>query len=243
MHPRARTSPAERSGWVSPGPWSSPATSAGARAVAFFGSLAVVLAGVSVPRFVRLDHWYSPWLVFAAAGGLGLAIVGASCRWDRAALGLVVPPRQGAWFWVRAGLLIGAAVAIACAAALAAARAGHDVLQLCHRDFPPPGLQRVIALCVFAPLTEELLWRVVLCTAAGRLLGRWPAIAVTGVLFAAAHALYGVASPDNLIAGFFLAWAFLKSGTFVVPLVLHACGNALALAIQHSGWVERLACG
>jgi membrane protease YdiL (CAAX protease family) len=220
-----------------------PDSSVRVRSVAFVSSLAIVGGGVCIPRFVRLEHWSSPWLIFGAAGALGLAIVGTSCRWDRATLGLTLRARQGAWFWLMAGVLIGVAVAIACAAAILVARAGHDVFRLCQADFPPPTMERIVALCLFAPVTEELLWRVVLCTAAARLLGPRAAIAVTGAMFAAAHWMYGVSGPDNLIAGFFLAWAFLRSGTFVVPLALHTCGNALALALQGSAVLEEAACG
>jgi membrane protease YdiL (CAAX protease family) len=74
-------------------------------------------------------------------------------------------------------------------------------------------------------------------------MGRWPAIALTGTLFAAAHGLYGVLGSDNLIAGFVFAWVFLKSGTFVVPLLMHVCGNALALALQSSAAIKEAACG
>jgi membrane protease YdiL (CAAX protease family) len=220
-----------------------PAAPARVRAIAFLSSLAVVLASVGLPRFVWLEDWIAPWLVFGAGGVLGLLIVGTSCGWDRAALGLTFRPRQRAGFWIRAGLLIGTVIAVACVGVLVAARAGHDVFQLCDRDFPILRMDRVIALCLLAPLTEELLWRVVLCTAAARLMGSWPAIVMTGTLFAAAHWMYGVAGPDNLIAGFFLGWAFLKSGTFVVPLGLHACGNVLVVAIQGSSLIKAVACG
>lgn len=218
-------------------------TPARVRGVAFLSSLAVVLATVSVPRFIRLEHWISPWLVFGAGGLVGLWIVGTSCRWDCAALGLSPRPRQRVGFWVRAGLFIGAAIAVACVATVVAARAGHDVFRLCERGFPILQVNRVIVLCLLAPLTEELLWRVVLCTAAARLMGPWPAIALTGILFAAAHWMYGVSGPDNLLAGFFLSWAFLQSGSFVVPLALHACGNASVLAIQSSSLVQDVVCG
>ena len=45
-----------------------------------------------------------------------------------------------------------------------------------------------------------------------------------------------IPGPDNLIAGFFLAWAFLKSGSIIVPLALHALGNLCALVSWVGMW-------
>jgi membrane protease YdiL (CAAX protease family) len=50
------------------------------------------------------------------------------------------------------------------------------------------------------------------------------------------HVLYGNAGPDNLIAGFFLAWAYLKSGTILVPVVLHSLGNVGVLLARSGAW-------
>jgi len=50
--------------------------------------------------------------------------------------------------------------------------------------------------------------------------------------------LYGNPSPENLLGGFILCWAFLKSQTLVVPLLLHAGGNACAFLanVAYSFW-------
>jgi hypothetical protein len=45
-----------------------------------------------------------------------------------------------------------------------------------------------------------------------------------------------VTSPENLVGGFFLAWAFLKSETILMPWLLHAVGNGIVLAAQVAGW-------
>ena len=54
--------------------------------------------------------------------------------------------------------------------------------------------------------------------------------AASGLLFGGLHVLYGNPGPDNLVAGFFLAWAILKSGSILVPLALHALGNLCVIA-------------
>ena len=47
---------------------------------------------------------------------------------------------------------------------------------------------------------------------------------------------YGNPSPENLVGGFFLAWAYLKSDSIIVPVVLHGLGNLAALAGQVATW-------
>ncbi len=39
--------------------------------------------------------------------------------------------------------------------------------------------------------------------------------------------------PDNLVAGFFVAWAYLRSETIVIPIALHALGNLVVVAGDH----------
>ena len=56
------------------------------------------------------------------------------------------------------------------------------------------------------------------------------------MLFGLLHVVYGNPGPDNLVAGFFLAWSFLKSGTIVVPVVLHSLGNACVFVAQVVTW-------
>jgi membrane protease YdiL (CAAX protease family) len=50
------------------------------------------------------------------------------------------------------------------------------------------------------------------------------------------HIVAGVPSPENLVGGFFLAWAFLKSSSIAVPVVLHSLGNLCALLGQVGAW-------
>lgn len=63
-----------------------------------------------------------------------------------------------------------------------------------------------------------------------------PTVIVGGTLFAALHFVYGNAAPDNVVAGFFLTWAYLKSGTLVIPIIYHAAGNGFVLACHFVAW-------
>jgi membrane protease YdiL (CAAX protease family) len=80
------------------------------------------------------------------------------------------------------------------------------------------------------------LYRLVLCVALVGIAGQRWTILLSGALFAAMHFIYGNPSPDNFIAGYFLAWAFLKSGSILTPIVLHSLGNACVLALSLANW-------
>jgi uncharacterized protein len=145
-----------------------------------------------------------------------------------ATFGLRVTPRQGWWYWVRASVAVGAALFIV----LLCAGVGFVTL---GNALPKPMLTSpsgigplFLWMCVTAPLLEEVVYRLVFCPPTTALLGPRYCIILNGVAFAGLHFLYGNPSPENLLGGFILSWAFLKSETLVVPLLLHAGGNTCA---------------
>lgn len=91
-------------------------------------------------------------------------------------------------------------------------------------------------MCIVAPVIEETIFRLGLCVPFAVWLGPWKTIVVSGLVFAAVHVVGGNASPENLVGGFFLAWAYLKSDSIVVPVALHSLGNLFALAAQVGAW-------
>jgi len=86
--------------------------------------------------------------------------------------------------------------------------------------------------CLAAPVLEEAVYRFALCAPTAPILGRWPVIILSGLAFGWLHFIYGNPGPDNLIAGFLLAWAYLKSESILVPVVLHALGNFFVFLTQ-----------
>jgi membrane protease YdiL (CAAX protease family) len=91
-------------------------------------------------------------------------------------------------------------------------------------------------MCLYAPIVEETVFRLLLTAALLPTLGeRWTIVA-SGAAFAIVHILRGNPGPDNLIAGFMLEWAFLRSGTILVPLAFHAGGNLIALTSHVVIW-------
>lgn len=63
-------------------------------------------------------------------------------------------------------------------------------------------------------------------------IGRWPTVIVSGAIFGLIHIVNGVAGPDNVVAGYFFAWAFLRSGSIALPTAMHAGGNLVVALLQ-----------
>jgi len=198
--------------------------------------LALIIAmGVLIGDFVtcslvRAPQW--PRLLLAAVGAFVVAYLSGG---DRKTLGLIPRPVQGYRYWLKAGLLIGVSVLGFCLLAAA-------VLQTAGWSVPLPMLSPqeapsfAIMACVKAPLLEEVLYRFVLCLPLVAIAGPKYTVAVGGTTFAALHFAYGNPAPDNFIAGFFLCWAYLKSGSLLVPLLFHSIGNAFVMMAHLANW-------
>jgi membrane protease YdiL (CAAX protease family) len=170
-------------------------------------------------------------------------VIGSARGWDRPALGLVWPPDPGVAFWLKTGAWMSAVIFGALLLAAAAARRGHDPFGMCPPVYAKHLVLWTVRSVVVHPVIEEVLFRFVLCGALAGRVPPWVNVVVSGVGFALPHAAAGLAAPDNLIGGFFLAWAFLRSGTLAVPIAMHALGNAALLALTESGALGALACG
>ncbi len=88
----------------------------------------------------------------------------------------------------------------------------------------------IVAVCVLAPIVEELIFRGFLFRAAERATNRWGAWVLSSVLFASYHV-----DPVHVIAvlftGFFLGWLRLRSGSIWPGMIAHAANNSLAASI------------
>jgi membrane protease YdiL (CAAX protease family) len=176
------------------------------------------------------------WTAFAAMAIVGFAIVGWAARWDRRSLGLRLRPTPSFRFWLVVGL-IGGAVILALALLLLALahRGGADPFDLGGQRAACSSAARVVQMLVLAPIFEELLYRLVLCTALRWVAGNSAAVLGGGAAFAWPHWYAGVLGPDNLIAGFFFSWAFVRSETLLVPVAFHFVGNWVVIALNDSG--------
>jgi len=177
-------------------------------------------------HLLSLRGWPFGLVIPIVAGGLLLALA----RGDTTRLGLRVRPTQGWWFWSKATLLAGAGVFLLLVADVIVMYAAGAT------EFGGMSFSMAVGLlrqaCVDAPVFEEGVYRLCLCVGLVGLVGRWPTVAVGGAVFGLLHVMYGNPGPDNFLAGYLLGWAYFKSGTIVVPIVMHSLGNLSIFAAQ-----------
>jgi len=193
-------------------------------AVMFIG-LDVLLVALEAGDLLRL-----------CGGVLALGSLGYLAGWDRPTLGWRVKAVQGGRYWVKAALLMGGIIVVAAlvAAGVYLAVVSHPRPLSDFRLFQEPSQfwRWGLHACLVAPVIEELIYRFTLCTAAAAVARPWVVIAASGVAFAGLHVLYGNPGVDNCLAGLLLGWAYLKSGSLLVPILLHSAGN-LAVGVIH----------
>lgn len=171
-------------------------------------------------------------MVLGAASVISLLLLS---RGDRFSLGLTLRMRPGYRYWMKATLLIGVAVGLFSTVGMLSLHAAG--IHLPTPTTPPDRiLSSLVSGCISAPLTEEAMYRLVFCVPLAALVGSRTTIVLAGATFAGLHFVYRNPGPDNFIAGFFLAWAFLKSGSMLTPILLHSLGNACAVASQVIDW-------
>ncbi|MFT4538678.1 MAG: membrane protease YdiL (CAAX protease family) [Planctomycetota bacterium] len=92
----------------------------------------------------------------------------------------------------------------------------------------------VLRAIVLAPIIEEGLHRGVLQPLLRAGMGPKAAILLSGPLFWILHwaSWGGVSPPNHLLAGWILAWAWERSNGLLAPILLHAAGNTLVLALN-----------
>jgi membrane protease YdiL (CAAX protease family) len=134
-----------------------------------------------------------------------LAIFAALCllclaRGDRASIGLVLHPRKGFGYWWKATALIGVGLVLFLCFIGVFYRVAHIPPRFVLA--PESALRILPGWCVYYPLLEEVLYRLVLCVPLVALLGPWYAIVISGVVFGALHCLYGNPAPTNFVAGY-----------------------------------------
>jgi CAAX protease family protein len=87
-----------------------------------------------------------------------------------------------------------------------------------------------VVVAGLAPFVEELTFRGVGYSLLLDRFGKWVAIAVVGLLFAASHGLFQ-ALPELATLGCALAWLRARTGSIYPGMVVHAVFNSIALAV------------
>jgi len=166
-----------------------------------------------------------------------VGVVAILCLNDGAptALGMKWLPIQGWRYWSRLAAWFGIAIGVV-------VLVFGGICLLIGKEMPPYRTgphdlpSQLFFMCVYAPVAEEVVYRSLLATAVFPTVGHTGTIVVSGLVFALIHVLGGNASPENQVAGFLLAWAFLHSGTILVPIAMHSAGNLIALASHVAAW-------
>jgi uncharacterized protein len=183
---------------------------------------------------VRWGYW-DGGMGRGALAVFALAVYVFLVNGDLVSLGLVLVPTGGWRHWARVAMVIGLLVAGFIVVGLGTWIALGRELPL-YTVRPSEVGAVFFRACVVAPIIEETTYRLAICIPAAILLRPWGAVVASGLAFATLHLVYGNPSPENLVGGFFLAWAYLKSGTILVPILFHSAGNLCAVATQIAAW-------
>ncbi|MBD3672656.1 MAG: CPBP family intramembrane metalloprotease [Planctomycetaceae bacterium] len=196
-------------------------------------AVVVGLASVGVDMvFVVCGIGYDARLALAM---MVFALIVCLADGDLCTIGLCSNPRQGWKPWIRLSVILGLSVAVCIVLGLGIWKlTGHEIP--IYTTPPTQVFGRVLLACFIAPVMEESVYRLILCVSLMSVLGCWKTIGVSGLLFGSLHFLYGNPSPENLVGGFILAWAYLKSETILLPVILHSLGNSFVIAAQVMGW-------
>lgn len=166
---------------------------------------------------------------------VALVVYASLAGWRRDALGLRFRPVQGFLFWIKVTALLAIGLILLAIGTLTFRHFFMPDLRL--YVLSPEAIPSRLYHGVFLfPVIEELTYRFAFCTPLPMARSHWGTIIVCGGAFAALHFVYGNPGPDNFIAGYVLAWAYLKSGSILVPIALHALGNLAILGLQFATW-------
>jgi membrane protease YdiL (CAAX protease family) len=86
--------------------------------------------------------------------------------------------------------------------------------------------------CLLAPLLEEGVYRLLLCTALATRFRHRTVIFISGTLFALLHYAYGNLALTNAVAGYLLAWVYLMSSSVWLTMLWHSFGNLMILLAE-----------
>jgi len=79
---------------------------------------------------------------------------------------------------------------------------------------------------ITAGVCEEILYRGLLLATLVSLVGTWPAVAITSLIFGLGHAYQGISGIAKTgLAGLVLALLTVFSGSLFIAIVLHAVGD------------------
>lgn len=94
----------------------------------------------------------------------------------------------------------------------------------------PDGEWTLLVAVVAAPILEELIFRGRLISIFRREMPLSLAVVLSSLMFAAAHGSFAV-GVDAFLAGLIMSYFYLRSGSIILPIILHICNNAVAYSL------------
>jgi len=178
--------------------------------------------------------------VVVASQTLGLLLVLGFLRSRGIRLGPLIGPHRPLGRLVGQGVgigllaIAGSTIVVSLLVALTGSEATPDqVLTGAILETPLQLVLAVLAAVVLAPLAEELLFRGLLHRALRSRYALVPATAVSSIVFALVHVDVLVSQPLAIVGlvlvGVILALAYERSGSLVVPVIIHAVHNAVTI--------------
>lgn len=90
-----------------------------------------------------------------------------------------------------------------------------------------------LAICIFAPLVEELVFRgAILRALLGTIQSHWMAIILSAMIFAVIH-FNPIQMPHAFFLGLLLGWMYYRTGSIIPGIMLHWVNNTVAYAIYN----------
>ena len=167
-------------------------------------------------------------VVTQVASGIITLVLFLACRWSRISRDYLRSKPVGVLFWA----------AVATLGTIIPSEVFVEMVPL--PDFSNGLLDEVmltrggyLAICIFAPLVEELVFRgAVLRVLLESMRSHWVAIALSALLFAAVHA-NPVQMPHAFCLGLLLGWMYYRTGSVVPGIMVHWVNNTVAYAVYN----------
>lgn len=92
----------------------------------------------------------------------------------------------------------------------------------------------ILSIVIVVPIAEELIFRGMIQQASRRVIGRWPALLFTAVVFSIWHGQLWNLAPLALV-GFFFGLVYEATGSLLASVVAHAAYNLIVLLLHNFG--------
>ncbi len=203
--------------------------------------LGLVGTGLIGPELLDLQEGGSSVLgLVIASQTVGLVLAVALVRWRGVPLRPLVGALQPTGRLIGKGLalgflaILGSSLIVSLLVSLTGSEATPEqVLTDGLADDPLRLVLAIIAAVVLAPVAEEFLFRGLLHRGLRRRLSLLPAAAVSSVVFAVVHVDVLFSQPLAIVGlvlvGVILALAYERTGSLLVPIMIHAVHNAVTI--------------